>query len=196
MRNEVQEPQEGRGSPRRPSDPVAIETPRSSVGLHRAGVKLAGGGAGKPVASAAGDNPWRGEAQGSSGPAGGTTLRLCNGLPEGARPRSRARAGAEASVRSSQRQVGKTAPRGAVPLREGESFEGPNPTSGRGMKQGRGGRGRSKASGGRKNPEGATDRARQTRSWWAAAIASAEGARTPREWPRPRGSRRPDPVEL
>jgi len=34
---------------------------------------------------------------------------------------------AEAPSHSSQRHVGKTAPRGAVPLREGESFEGPKP---------------------------------------------------------------------
>jgi hypothetical protein len=206
---------QGRGTPNRRDAERGARTSGGAVGLHGdlltpsrsklrgaesvftgPASKLAGGGTGEPVASAAGNNPWRGEAQGSSGPAEGTTLRSCNGLPEGARPRSRARASVEAFVRSSRRQVGKTASRGAVPLREGESFEGPYPTSGRGMKQGRGGRGRRKAPGGRKNPEGATDRARQPRSWWAAAIASAEGARTPWEWPHPRGSRQPVSVEL
>src|SRR2546428_1443674 len=127
MWNEVQEPQEGRGSPRRSPHPSAIETLRGGCGSHRAAAKPARGGAGKPAAVAVGDDPWRGEAQGSSGPAGGTTLRSRDGLPEGARPRSQAREGAEALDRQSRWHVGKAPPRGGSPLREGKSFEGREP---------------------------------------------------------------------
>jgi len=54
-------------------------------------------------------------------------LRPRYGLPEGARPGSRARTSVEAPGRSSQRHAGKIGSRGPVPLCEGKRFEGPNP---------------------------------------------------------------------
>lgn len=71
-----------------------------------------------------------------------------------------------------------------------------NPKGVRGTKQGRGVRSGSKAPRGPANPAGATYRARQTRVEWAAASASAEGERTPREWPCPMRVRRPVAVKL
>jgi len=192
----VQEPQEGRWSPRRSPHPSAIETLRGGGGSHRAAAKPARGGAGKPAAVAVGDDPWRGEAQGSIEPVVGTTLRSRDGLPEGARPRSQAREGAEALDRSSRWQVGKVPPRGGAPLREGKSFEGREPHE----------RARHEIRPWSSRRKQGVKRAREP--WrrnvpgeanpgeWAAAIASAAGARTPGERPHPRGLRRPVPVTL
>jgi hypothetical protein len=88
------------------------------------------------------ETPEEAEAQGSHAPRAGTSRRGGGGLPEGANPWSRASLGAEAPVRSSQRPEGKRSSKGGLPLREGECFEGLNPTGVRGMKQGRGGSGR------------------------------------------------------
>lgn len=196
MRNEVQEPQEGPRvftetfSPRRERD--SEEQRRSSQGRREARGRR------------------RREAGRQRG--GGRTLERRSPREQRAGRRDHSSVAQRTSGGSKAQESGK-GERGSVrpfePTAGGQDCverRGPsprrgrlrraNPTSGRGMKQGRGGRGRSKAPGGRKNPEGATDRARQTRSWWAAAIASAEGARTPWERPYPRGSRRPVPVEL
>lgn len=161
----MQEPHEGRWSRPRRTGPAAIETLRGGhrVSQHpRPSPREEAPGSRSP--SRWGGNPWRGEAQGSSGPVAGTSSWPRYGLPEGARPGSRARTGAEAPGRLSQRHAGKIGPRGPVPLCEGKSSEGPNPTSVRGTKQGRGDRGRRKAPRGRENPAGATNRVRQARS--------------------------------
>jgi hypothetical protein len=123
-RNEVRKPQEGRWSPRRRTGPVAIETLRSSGGLRcprearERRLREAGG-------RRNGEEILGGEkAQGSSELLAGITLRVCDGLPEGARPRSRARPAVEAACRSSQRHVGKSSSRGGFPLREGQASKG------------------------------------------------------------------------
>jgi hypothetical protein len=79
----VQEPQEGRWSLRRRTSPVAIDTLRSSNGLRRPKQARERRSLGSRRPSQAGKDPWRGEAQGSSGTFVGITPRACNGLPEG-----------------------------------------------------------------------------------------------------------------
>jgi hypothetical protein len=91
MQNEVQEPQEGRWSPRRPAGPDVIETLRGSEQAATPARSPREEVAGRPATVASGRNPWRGEAQGSSGPCVGISPRAGNGLPERARPRSCAR---------------------------------------------------------------------------------------------------------
>jgi hypothetical protein len=86
---------------------------------------------------------------------------------------------ADVADHPSKRHEGKDPPRGGARYRGGKTSEGEKPKGVTGMKQGRRGFGRSKASRGRENLKALHSRVRQARCRSLPVSASAEGPKTP-----------------
>lgn len=152
-------PHEGRWSRRRRTGPTVSETLRSGLAAQARERRPAG----SRGPARTGRNPWRGEnprEQRRQRRDLSASARRTSGGRKVLQPgegRGGSRAPFEPTARGQER-VERHAP---SPRRE--KLRRVNPTGVRGTKQGRGGRGGSKAPGGLTNPEGATNRARQTR---------------------------------
>ena len=183
----------GGGTPRRPTLPFTIETLGDRRGMRRPREVRERRPAGSCGSSWSAD-PWRGgnprEPRGARRDHSAvrtTDFRREKGPEVGRGARGR-RVPFELTTRGQERAER------CVPSPRRGKLRRANPSV-RGMKQGRGVRGRSKPSRGLTNPEDGTDWVRQTRESWALTCAGAIGNETPREGLRSRETQRPVAVK-
>ncbi len=129
------------------------------------GSKPKGGGSAGRRTVAAGGRPLEGtKAQGRLGPNPGACVGTATDFRGGQSPEGgRGFAESSAAKPFEPTSGGLVRPEGADRAAEGETFEGRNPRSVTGLKQGWKGLGRKKASGGRETPETQRNRVRQSR---------------------------------
>jgi hypothetical protein len=153
------------------------------------GPKSTGGGSAGRRAVAAGGTPLEGtKAQGRLGPHSGACVGAATDFRGGQSPEGGRGFGASSASKPLEPTPGGLVrPEGADRAAEGETFEGRNPKSVIGLKQGRKGFGRKKASGGRETLETQRTRVRQSRERSLPDSASAVGNGTLERRVSPRG---------